>query len=143
VTAPVAPQPPGPPEAAVAAEPPPLELEQLQQAWPRSVLDAVRQRSIPIAAALGEARPAELAGSTLTVAFPPNAAFHLTLAEDPKNQAILRDALYEVTGRKLQLAYELGDGPHEEPSEPEAQITSEEDFVSLIKDTFDAREVDE
>src|SRR5438067_831537 len=107
VPTPVAPQPSEPPAAVAAAEPPALELEQLQQAWPRSVLDAVRQRSIPIAAALGEARPAELAGSTLTVAFPPNASFHLTLAEDPKNQAILQDALYEVTGRKLKLAYEL------------------------------------
>src|SRR5256714_13507099 len=46
VPTPVAPQPPEPP-AAAAVEPPALELEQLQQAWPRSVLDAVRQRSIP------------------------------------------------------------------------------------------------
>jgi DNA polymerase-3 subunit gamma/tau len=129
-----------PPSA--AAEPPALELAQLQQAWPRSVLDAVRQRSIPIAAALGEARPSELSGSTLTVEFPPNAQFHLTLAEDPKNQAILQEALYEVTGRKLALAYELGEEAHAEAAEAEPQITSEEDFVSLLKDTFDAREVD-
>jgi DNA polymerase-3 subunit gamma/tau len=137
---PAAPQPPEPPSAAV--EPPALELEQLQHAWPRSVLEAVRQRSIPIAAALGEARPATLAGSTLTVEFPPNASFHLTLAEDPKNQAILQDALYEVTGRKLALEYELGDGPHDEEAESEAHIANEEDFVSLIKETFDAREVE-
>src|SRR5947208_10102078 len=91
--------PPTPTDPQVS-EPPALELEQLQQAWPRSVLEAVRQRSIPIAAALGEARPSDLAGSTLTVEFPPNAQFHLTLAEDPKNQAILQEALYEVTGRK-------------------------------------------
>jgi DNA polymerase-3 subunit gamma/tau len=139
---PVAPQPPEPPSA-TAAEPPALELEQLQQAWPRSVLEAVRQRSIPIAAALGEARPATLAGSTLTVEFPPNASFHLTLAEDPKNQAILQEALYEVTGRKLALEYELGEGAHDEEAEPEPHIANEEDFVSLIKDTFDAREVED
>jgi DNA polymerase-3 subunit gamma/tau len=140
--APIAPRPPEPPTAA-AGEPPALELEQLRQAWPRSVLEAVRQRSIPIAAALGEAHPSELSGSTLTVEFPPNAQFHLTLAEDPKNQAILQEALYEVTGRKLALAYELGEEAHEESAEAEPQITSEEDFVSLLKDTFDAREVDD
>jgi DNA polymerase-3 subunit gamma/tau len=129
---------PDPPSA-----PPPLELEQLQNAWQRSVLEAVRQRSIPIAAALGEARPAELSISAVTVEFPPTASFHRTLAEDPKNAAILQDALYEVTGRRLAVSFTLGEGPHEDESdEGEPQITSEEDFVSLIKDTFDAREVD-
>ena len=50
------------------------------------------------------------------------------------------DALYEVTGRKLRLEFvigENGDDPEEE-LEPE----SEEDFVALLKETFDAREVD-
>jgi DNA polymerase-3 subunit gamma/tau len=136
---PVAPQPLEEP----ATSAPPLELEQLQQAWGRSVLDAVRKRSIPIGAALGEAHPAGLAGSTLTVEFPPSASFHLSLAEDPKNAAILQEALYEVTGRKLGLSFALGDEPHGEGPEDEPQIESEEDFVSLIKDTFDAREVEE
>ena len=131
------------PAEAPPPQPPSLELEQLQEAWQRTILPAVEQRSIPIAAALGEAHPSELSGSTLTVEFPPNAQFHLTLAEDPKNQAILQEALYEVTGRKLALAYELGEEAHEESVEAEPQITSEEDFVSLLKDTFDAREVDD
>src|SRR4051794_23251386 len=108
---PVAPQPPPAP----TSPPPPLELEQLQHAGQRSVLEAVRQRSIPIAAALGEARPAELSSSTVTVEFPPTASFHRTLAEDPKNAAILQDALYEVTGRKLAVTFELGEA-HEDPS---------------------------
>jgi hypothetical protein len=47
-----------------------------------------------------------------------------------------------VTGRKLALEYELGEGAHEEEAESEPHIANEEDFVSLIKDTFDAREVD-
>src|SRR6185437_4727064 len=48
------------------------------------------------------------------------------------------DALYEVTGRKLQLAFAIGeDGENpEEELEPE----SEEDFVALLKETFDAQE---
>ena len=130
--------------AGPAAEPPALELEQLQQAWTRGVLEAVRRRSIPLAGILGEARPSELAGSTVIVEFAPTASFHLGLAEDTKNATILQEALYEVTGRKLALTFALGDESREAgAAELEPQIESEEDFVSLIKDTFDAREVEE
>ena len=86
-----------------------VELEQLQEAWRRTILPAVEQRSIPIGKTLSEAHPAALAGDTLTLEFPQTAAFHLSLAEDPKNAAMLRDALYEVTGRKLAVAFELGE----------------------------------
>ena len=50
------------------------------------------------------------------------------------------DALYEVTGRKLQLAFAIGEDG--ENPEEELEPASEEDFVALLKETFDAREVD-
>src|SRR3712207_7147539 len=56
--------------------PPPLELEQLREAWQRTIIPAVEGRSIPTASLLREARPAELAGETLTLEFPATAAFH-------------------------------------------------------------------
>ncbi len=118
-----------------------VELEQLQEAWRRSILPAVEQRSIPIGKTLAEAHPAQLAGDTLTLAFPQTAAFHLKLAEDPKNAALLRDALYEVTGRKLAVSFELGDEAH--ASEDDETPASEEDVLELMKSTFDARELDE
>jgi DNA polymerase-3 subunit gamma/tau len=124
-----------------AAEPLHIELEQLQEAWRRSILPAVAERSIPISSALGEAMPAALAGDTLTLEFPQTAAFHLKLAEDSKNAALLRDALYEVTGRKLAIVFELGEpGVAQEHDETPA---SEEDVLELMKSTFDARELDE
>src|SRR5207249_4224643 len=53
-----------PPEAAaVAVEPPDIELEQLQEAWSRTIVPAVAERSIPISTVLGEARPADLEGN--------------------------------------------------------------------------------
>ena len=126
---------------APVAEPLRVELEQLQEAWRRTILPAVEQRSIPIGQTLGEAHPAALAGDTLTLEFPPTAAFHLRVAEDPKNAEMLRDALYEVTGRKLAVAFELGEAGHgSEEDEPPA---SEEDVLELMKSTFDARELDE
>jgi DNA polymerase III subunit gamma/tau len=136
---------PPPPEAALAepsrAEPQHVGLEQLQEAWRRSILPAVSERSIPIGSALAEARPAALSGDTLTLEFPQTASFHLQLAEDSKNAALLRDALYEVTGRKLAVIFELGDP--EDAKDEDAAPASEEDVLELMKSTFDARELDE
>jgi DNA polymerase III subunit gamma/tau len=123
-------------------EPPSVDLEQLQEAWQRAVLPAVEEKSIPTASVLREAHPAGLAGDTLTLEFPRNASFHRQLAEDPKNATLLADALYEVTGRRLALAFELGaNGGDIDPAEEEPP--GEDDLVSLIKETFDAREVEE
>ena len=69
------------------------------------------------------ARPTRLRSTddTLTLEFPANAAFHLRLAEEPKNAGLLRDALYEVTGRKLQLEFVVGENGGPEPEEEEAR----------------------
>jgi DNA polymerase III subunit gamma/tau len=132
----------GPPEAAASApEPPSLELEQLQEAWQRSVLPAVEQRAIHAAPVFGEARPTALEGDTLTLEFPRRADFHRKLAEE-KYAGLLRDALYEVTGRKLSFAFAVGENGADEVA-PETEPTSEEEFLTLIKQTFDAREVEE
>jgi DNA polymerase III gamma/tau subunit len=118
---------------------PSLELSQLQEAWVGTVLPAVEERGgIPTASLLREAHPAELSGDTLTLAFPPSAQFHLDLARAPKNADLLADALYDVTGRRLELVFELGEAreapaAHEEPAD-------EEEFVSQFTETFDARE---
>ena len=122
-------------------EPLRIELEQLQEAWRRTILPAVEQRSIPIGKTLAEAHPAALAGDLLTLEFPTTAAFHLKLAEDPKNAELLRDALYEVTGRKLAVEFELGETGHTRPEDDVP--TTEEDVLELMKSTFDARELDE
>ena len=123
-----------------AGAPPPVELEQLQEAWQRTILPAVEDKSIPAASMLREAHPAGLEGDTLTLEFPPSAGFHRRMAEDPKNAGLLRDALYEVTGRKLALAFAEGENGHEEADERPA---SEEDILALVRDTFDATDVDD
>jgi DNA polymerase-3 subunit gamma/tau len=121
---------------------PALELSQLQEAWARTVLPAVEERGgIPTASLLREAHPAELSGDTLTLEFPPTAQFHLDLARAPKNATLLADALYDVTGRRLELAFELGE-TREPPAEPEepGEPAGEERILELLKETFDARE---
>jgi DNA polymerase-3 subunit gamma/tau len=128
---------PAPPAPAA----PPVELEQLQDAWQRAVIPAVELRSIPTASVLREAHPSGLAGDTLTLEFPATAAFHRNLAEEPKNASLLADALYEVTGRRFAVAFEVGENGESEPQEQ--RRLSEEELVEEIKQTLDAREVDE
>jgi DNA polymerase III subunit gamma/tau len=131
-----------PAPAPTDASAPSLELEQVQEAWRRTILPAVEEKSIPTAAMLGEAHPTALEDDTLTLAFPPAASFHRTLAEDPRNATLLREALYEVTGRRLALAFAVGEeraGGAREDDRP----ATEEEIVELMKSTFDARELDE
>jgi DNA polymerase-3 subunit gamma/tau len=129
------------PPRETASAPPDVDLEQLQEAWQRTILPAVEEKSIPTASVLREAHPKDLAGDTLTVEFPREASFHRQLAEEPKNATLLADALYEVTGRRLALEFEVGENGGE--VEPEAdEPVGEEDIIELMKGTFDAREVD-
>jgi DNA polymerase-3 subunit gamma/tau len=144
---------PGPEEPAAAepqAEPEPepvpvpvgapgLELSQLQEAWGRQVLPAVEERGgIPTASLLREAHPADLSGDTLTLEFPPSAQFHLDLVRDPKNAGLLADALYDVTGRRLELVFALGEA-REAPAVDE-EPAGEERIYELLQETLDARE---
>jgi DNA polymerase-3 subunit gamma/tau len=139
---PVAPE-PAPEQAAPIAggEGPPLELDQLQDAWQRTVLPAVQSRSIPVASLLAEARPAALEGETLTLEFPATADFHRRQAEESKNVTVIREALYEVTGHRLGVTLALGDAVEPELDADE-QLT-EDALISMFKDTFDAQEVEE
>jgi DNA polymerase-3 subunit gamma/tau len=121
--------------------PPDVELEQLQEAWARTIVPAVAEKSIPTSSLLGDARPAELDGDTLTVEFAPSASFKRTQAEDPKNVAMLRDALYEITGRKLTVEFVVGEGEDTDEVSLE-EPAGEEHFLELMKETFDARERD-
>ena len=81
-------------------------------------------------------------GETRTLEFPAAASFHRNLAEEPRNATLLQDALYEVTGRRLGLAFATGEDDEERPAADEAPL-DEEGVLELMKETFDAREVEE
>jgi DNA polymerase-3 subunit gamma/tau len=129
-----------PPPAPVPAAPS-LALETLQEAWVLQVLPAVEERGgIPTASALREAHPTGLTGDTLTLAFPPTAQFQLTLAQDPKSAAVLADALYDVTGRRLALAFELGEEPAAVAVVAPEEPAGEDEILGIFTDELDARE---
>jgi DNA polymerase III subunit gamma/tau len=141
-----APEPSVPPAAgpdpieAPSEQPSELDLEQLQHAWRQAVIPALEERSIPAASMLREARPVELAGARVVIEFPPSASFHRNLAEEPKNVHLLTDVLHEVTGRKLTPAFSVAEGADDSEEPGTEEPTTEEDIVTLLKQTFDARE---
>jgi hypothetical protein len=138
----------GPETAAVetptapTSEPPSVELEQLQEAWQRTVLPAVSEKSIPTASMLAEARPVGLTDDTLTIEFPQTASFHRKLAEEQKNATLLRDALFELTGSRLALEFVLGEGGAADEEDDDTPA-GEEEIYQLVKETFDAKEITE
>jgi DNA polymerase-3 subunit gamma/tau len=130
------------PTAAPAEEGPPLALDDIQAAWKPTILQAVSERSIPTYSVLTEARPVALDAGRLVLEFPPSASFHRGLAEEPKNADVLAGVLHDVTGRRLVLAFELGEGAVEDTAEAaEDEPATEEEIISLMKTTFDAREI--
>jgi DNA polymerase-3 subunit gamma/tau len=129
------------PAEPTAAPEPPLQLAQLQDAWQRSVVPAAQAKAIWIGPLLGEARPAALEGSVLTLEFPRTAEFHREKLEEPRNLDLVRDALHEVTGRRLSIATTVADVEHAAAADDEP--LGEGDFISLLKDQFDAKEVEE
>ena len=65
---------------------------------------------------------------------------HRRQIAEATNIGLLRDALYEVTGRKLAVVLETGEAAPGEQVDDEAQ--DEEEWISTLKQTFDAREVE-
>jgi DNA polymerase-3 subunit gamma/tau len=123
-----------------APEAPQVQLAQVTEAWDRSILDAVRERSIPVASLLAEARPKHLGEDTLTLEFPAGADFHRRQVAEPQNIGLLREALYEVTGRKLAVVLETGEGSLDE--EDDELPLGEDKLIEVLKERFDAEEVE-
>jgi DNA polymerase III subunit gamma/tau len=121
---------------------PELKLEQVAEAWQRTIVEMVRDRQPPAASLLAGARPTKLADDTLTLEFPPGHDFHRTQLDEPKYKNLLREALYEVTGRRLAVVLEAGETEAREDEEDDEPV-SEEAWISSLKETFDAREVGE
>ena len=105
------------------------------------MLPAVKERSIPAATLLAEATTTRLEHDTITLSFPSSADFHRRQADEPKNLTVLRDALYEVTGRRLAVVTELSDEDVDGGSE--AEPAGEETLISLLVNDLNATEVEE
>jgi DNA polymerase-3 subunit gamma/tau len=114
----------------------PVDLGQLQSLWPAAV-EAVRGENAMVGALLADARPTELDGSRLTVAFAGSAAFAKKKAESKRD--LLASALRDLTGHNLELSYELSDG---EGLQAEASSSlTEDELLERLREELGATEV--
>jgi DNA polymerase III subunit gamma/tau len=126
-------------EARPAAQAIADDLAPLLSWWP-AVVELVRTDNALLGACIEEARPVEVTGEDLTVAFSATAPFLKKKAENPDNRAAVTAALRDVTGRRWRLSYELhdelagaeGDGPG---------ALSEEEWLKRFIEEFDAEEL--
>jgi DNA polymerase III subunit gamma/tau len=127
----------------VVAEAPPevvpaTDLESLRPLWP-AVVDLVRKENAMLGACIEEARPVEVTGEDLTVAFSATTPFHKKKAESPDNRALVTDALRQITGKRWRLSYELSELDAQEQHEQE--VPTEEEWVRRFMAEFDAEEL--
>jgi DNA polymerase-3 subunit gamma/tau len=109
-------------------------------AWWPAVVDLVRTDNALLGACIEEARPVEVTGEDLTVAFSATAPFLKKKAENPDNRAAVTAALKDITGRRWRLSYELQDEPDADDGTP-ATSASEEEWLKRFMDEFDAEEL--
>ncbi len=126
-------------QASQAAQAIAEDLAPLLSWWP-AVVELVRKENAMLGACIEEARPVEVTGEDLTVAFSATTPFHKKKAESPDNRAAVTAALRDVTGQRWRVSYELQDGLVAlDGSVPEAQ--SEEEWLKRFIDEFDAEEL--
>ena len=98
----------------------------------------VRGENALLGALIAEARPVELSGEELTLAF--GSPFLKKKAEDPANRIVVAEALRAITATRWRLSYELREElPEGGPDAPEEQ--SEERRLARFMEEFDAEEV--
>jgi DNA polymerase-3 subunit gamma/tau len=109
-------------------------------AWWPAVVDLVRTENALLGALIEEARPVEVTGEDLTVAFAATAPFLKKKAENPDNRAAVTAALRDVTGQRWRLSYELQDELAEQDGAAPVG-RSEEEWVKRFMEEFDAEEL--
>jgi DNA polymerase-3 subunit gamma/tau len=116
-----------------------LTLEAVRELWP-AVLESVRGDNSLLGASLSEARPVELRGHEVVVAFAPEQAFARRMAERQEHRATLEEAVRGLAGSGLRVCFEL----REDAVVLEASAAappSEDDLVRRFMAEFDAEEI--
>jgi DNA polymerase-3 subunit gamma/tau len=109
-------------------------------AWWPAVVDLVRTGNALLGACIEEARPVEVTGEDLTVAFSATAPFLKKKAENPDNRAVVTAALHDITGKRWRLSYELQDGLAGQEG-AESVSDTEEEWLKRFMEEFDAEEL--
>jgi DNA polymerase-3 subunit gamma/tau len=115
-----------------------LSLESFNEVWP-AVLERLGTESPRLAAALAEARPADLEGDGVTLAWSASSGLSKRQAEDPNGHELIARTIRAVTGASLRVAHEVRDEvAHHGPAEPRL---SDDQLVERFMTEFDAEEL--
>jgi DNA polymerase-3 subunit gamma/tau len=126
------------PEIAEEEEPEsaPIEIDRLRTLWP-AVIDSVCEENQMVGAFLKGARPEEIEGGRLTVAFAADAGFAKKKIET--NRTLLQDALRSLTGSAFELRFDLREG--HAGDEPGERLLSGDELFERLKSEFGGTEV--
>jgi DNA polymerase-3 subunit gamma/tau len=125
--------------AEIAAEPPAeLDLERIKRAW-KLILQRVQTSSVPLYAALRDARPKALVEGRLTLALP--SQFAASKAGERGNETVLTAAIAEIVGHQLAVDFVTAvETPATEVAAAEKQETlSFAEQIALVTKKFDAK----
>ena len=114
-----------------------LSPDALAELWP-AVLESLSEDTPMLAAALQDARPADLGDGELTLAWPESAGFSKRKADDPASKETIARVIRAVTGSSLRLAFELRDDAALATAGPAAPQLTEEELVNRFVEEFDA-----
>jgi hypothetical protein len=90
-----------------------------------------------LAALLAEARPCELDGDQVVVAFGTDKSFLRRKADDAAHRQLVSETLQTLVGRPLRVAYDLRD----EDTAAAVATLSEDELVERLRADFDAEEI--
>ncbi len=115
--------------------------------WASMIMPELSRRSKPLAALMQFASGVQVKGSLIEITFPQSKAFARSGADTPANKKLLSQVLAMAAGGTVNVSLTTSTEPEPEPAheaEPEHQATlSEDEFLTHVKDTFDAREIEE
>jgi DNA polymerase-3 subunit gamma/tau len=129
--------------ASAVVEEPPVDLERVVELWP-SVVDRVREAGSELQSTFfSAARPVAIGtDGSLTIGFPPSAAFNKRKAESQDARESLTEAVRTILGERLRPIYVLLDAEEMDAEDAEGGL-SEEELIARLKVEFDAEEFEE
>jgi DNA polymerase-3 subunit gamma/tau len=117
------------------------DLDALRSQWRPLVLPAIGERSKPLEALMSLGEPIALADGEVLIGFPRSKRFARDTAESPQNVDVLRTVLAQAVG--VPVLVRMTDIDETPETEDDPAPLSETEWVARVKETFDAREVEE
>jgi DNA polymerase-3 subunit gamma/tau len=133
-----------------AVDPPPqpsnggpaASLDVVAERWEASVMPELARRSSRLAALLREAT-VEVESDAVVLRFPASKTFARAGADSPPNRELISQVVEMAAGRPVRITLATGDHEPEAVEQPAPEPLGEEELLSHLKQTFDAREIEE